>query len=116
MRCVLLNEPWNYRLLRVSKTLSHQRSHLIYCEFVLLAESERDDKQPLEQCNQSEEEQGHELGGNPGKEQIWLCLPYGDPDASKTEHFVGGSDPEEHLEQPQQLEEPGFSGHGLICT
>lgn len=80
MRCVFLNVPWNYRLLRESKTLRHQRTPLIYCEFVCLADSERDEKDPLEQRNESEEEQGHDLGGEPAKEHVYLRLPRGDPD------------------------------------
>jgi hypothetical protein len=37
-------------------------------EFVVLAELECGGEQPLEQCDQSVEEQGHDLGGEPTKE------------------------------------------------
>src|SRR5674476_398278 len=77
-------------------------------ELVVLAELERGGEQPLEQRDQGEQEQGHDLGGEPGEEHISLRLPHGDPggdpDAGEAEHLVGGGDPDEHLEPPQQLD------------
>src|SRR5665647_438674 len=75
-------------------------------ELVVLAKLERGGEQPLEQCDQGEQEQGHDLGGEPGKEHLSLRLPHGDrdgdQDADEPEHLVGGSDPDEHLEPPPQ--------------